>query len=309
MSQAEFNDLNQEAEQFFAETNTCHWFVRPLTISTEELANPLAFSILLHSDINQFDFLLRNIYRSFNSYCIHVDSKASSDLYESIEKRVQCVTNIFLPERRLNVSWGTFSVLEAERLCQSVLLQRSSQWKYYFNLANTDIPLKTNLEIVRILQLFHNQNDVTSMLYRSQVRQQTKFNEDKRLNKMSNRLHKGEFHVLLTRKAVEFIHQDSRAIDYYQFLNGTEVPDEHFYSTINRWKETPGYYPHDHDLGTGSFMTRYKIWSDRPEALLCRGYFVRTICIFNFNDLWHLATTPHFFANKFLFEQDRRLPY
>lgn len=269
----------------------------------------MAFTILVHDNLDQFDFLLRTIYRRSNYYCIHVDQKAPLTFYQSIRDRARCVTNIHLLEKRLDVRWGQFSVLEAEHLCQRELLKQSTQWRYYFNLASTDLPLKTNWEFVRILNLYNNQNDVTSLIYPSKARQKRALTERPLSKSIPSTFYKGEFHVLLTRAAVEYIHTDARPQELYEFLNGTDVPDEHFYSIVNRWRQTPGFFPYDHDLSPSTFMTRYKIWSDRPEARLCRGQFVRTICIFTHRDLWHIATAPHFFANKVLLTHDRWTPY
>ena len=32
-------------------------------------------------------------------------------------------------------------------------------------------------------------------------------------------------------------------------------------------------------------------------------------CVFNYQDLWHVATSPHLFANKVFFQHDRLIPY
>ena len=309
LSVGERQQLDDESEKFFVSAKTCQSFVRPITISSEELAFPLAFAILIHENIDQFDFLLRTIYRRSNYYCIHVDKKAPETLYQAVRERARCVTNIRLIERRIDVRWGDFSVLEAEHLCQKELLKQSRQWRYYFNLAGSDLPLKTNLEMVRILKLYNDQNDVTSLVYHSKDRQNRILAKKPLPPSISFPLYKGEFHVLLTRNAVEYIHTDARPMALFGFLNGTDVPDEHFYSMVNRWHQTPGYFPFDHDLSPGTFMTRYKIWADRPEARLCQGKFLRTICIFAHRDLWHLATAPHFFANKVRFDHDRLVPY
>lgn len=301
--------LDKKAKLFFSTSRGCDLFSHQIPVSTDELTYPLAFTILVHTSLEQFEYLLRIIYRPYNHYCIHVDSKSPDVFYQSIVDRSKCVRNIHVLEQRLNVSWGRFTVLEAEHLCQKDLLEQSNQWKYYFNLANTDIPLKSNFELVRILKMYNNQNDITSLLYRSQLRQNN-YRVNRTLpSSIHLPLYKGEFHVLLTRETVEYIHRDSRVADLYDYLNGTMVPDEHYYSILNRWKTTPGYYPYDHDLSQISFMTRYKIWADRPESILCRGGFTRGICIFNHADLWHLATSPHFFANKIFFDRDRITPY
>ncbi|CAF3869517.1 unnamed protein product [Rotaria sordida] len=309
LTENELIQLNEEASSFFSYSNDCKLFQRPIKISSDELTYPLAFTILIHTNLEQFDFLLRTIYRRYNHYCIHVDLKSSLTLYQAIENRINCVSNIYLLEKRINVTWGDFSVLEAEHLCQKELLKKSLIWKYYFNLANTDLPLKTNFELVQILKLYNNQNDITSLLYHSYLRQRKILFNRTLPPTISLPFYKGEFHVLLSRSTVEYIHKNSRVKDLYNFLNGTSVPDEHFYSIINRWKETPGFYPYDHDLSQITFMTRYKIWNDRPEVRLCHGGFVRGICVFNYQDLWHLATSPHFFANKFFLQHDRLTPY
>jgi hypothetical protein len=309
LTQNEFTQLNDEVSTFFSHPNDCNLFKHQRHISSEELTYPLAFTILIYTNLEQFDFLLGAIYRPYNHYCIHVDSKSPLSLYQAVVNRSKCVTNIYLPEQRLPVTWGQFSVLEAEHLCQKILLEKSLKWKYYFNLANSDLPLKTNYEFVQILKLYNQQNDITSLIYPSQIRQKkSRFNRTLPLS-ISLPLYKGEFHVLLTRQAVEYIHNNSRVEDLYNYLNGTIVPDEHYYSIINRWQSTPGFYPYDHDLSQITFMTRYKIWSDRPEYHLCHGSFVRGICVFNYQDLWHLATSPHLFANKIFFERDRFVPY
>ncbi|CAF1442255.1 unnamed protein product [Adineta steineri] len=306
----ELTQLENQIERYFSFPKDCTLFTSQTIISSEELTYPLAFTILIYSNLDQFDFLLKTIYRKSNYYCIHVDLKAPAALYEAIKERSSCVTNIYLPQQRVNVTWGRFSVLEAEHLCQQELLKQSTTWKYYFNLANSDIPLKTNFELIQILKLYNNQNDITSLPYTTYRRQKNIFLKNRTLpSSLSLPFYKGEFHILLTRSAVEYIHTNTRPIDLYNFLNGTSVPDEHYYSMINRWKETPGYYPHDHDLNQISFMTRYKIWSDRPEQKLCRGDFVRGICVFNYEDLWHLATAPHLFGNKIFFQTDRGVAY
>ncbi|CAF4218789.1 unnamed protein product [Rotaria magnacalcarata] len=309
LTESELRQLNDEASSFFSLPTDCSLFTRPIRISIKELTYPLAFSIVIHSNLDQLNFLLRTIYRRYNYYCIHVDIKSPLSLYEAVKRYSACTSNIFIPEKRIDVTWGHFSVLEAERLCQKELLNQSTTWKYYLNLANSDIPLKTNFELVQILKLYNNQNDITSLPYRSQLRQKKVLLNRTLPSSIPLPLYKGEFHALLSRPAVAYLHRSSRVADLYEFLNGTSVPDEHFYSIINRWKETPGFYPYNHDLSQVTFMTRYKIWNDRPERHLCRGGFVRGICVFNHQDLWHLATSPHLFANKIFFQRDRLTPY
>ncbi|KAK3105768.1 hypothetical protein FSP39_005151 [Pinctada imbricata] len=54
------------------------------SLSKEENDFPTAFSILMYKDIVQFEILLREIYRPQNVYCIHVDLKAKSAVFNRV---------------------------------------------------------------------------------------------------------------------------------------------------------------------------------------------------------------------------------
>ena len=61
---------------------------------------PLAFSILMYRDVFQVERLLRAIYRPQNTYCIHVDSKVSSEVKAAMRGIVNCLKeNVFLSSR------------------------------------------------------------------------------------------------------------------------------------------------------------------------------------------------------------------
>ncbi|CAF0834625.1 unnamed protein product [Didymodactylos carnosus] len=271
-------------------------------ITEEEKQYPIAFTILMYDNLFQFEQLLKTIYRPHNFYCIHIDLKTSHIIYKNVKIFTKCLKNVYLSPVRYNVTWGRYSVLEAEQECQQYLL-KFPQWNYYLNLAGSDFPLKTNLELVQILKLLNNQNDVTSMPY-GQLKQNQKKN-NRQLQKIPPFrmiIYKGEFHVTLSRKFVEFVHSSSMVREYYLWLNNTYVPDEHFYSTINRLKQAPGHYTYDWDIE--QYISRYKIWGDRPNKELCQGKYVRGICVFNWKDLWHVSTGPQLFVNKFSSDYD-----
>jgi hypothetical protein len=120
---------------------------------------PLAFNIIMHENIEQFERLLRVIYRPQNFYCIHLDNGASSDVFEGVKSIVQCFNNVFLSSKREKVLYATFSRLQADLNCMQDLLQYPS-WKYLLNVANTELPLKTNNELVKILSIYRGYNDI-----------------------------------------------------------------------------------------------------------------------------------------------------
>ena len=124
---------------------------------------PLAFSIIVYTDVEQVERLLRAIYRPQNHYCIHVDQKASANIYNAVEAIASCFDTVFVTSKRFNVQWGTFTVLEPDITCMNELLNKSKTWKYFINLTGQEFPLRTNRELVQILRSFNGSNDVEAI--------------------------------------------------------------------------------------------------------------------------------------------------
>lgn len=141
-----------------------HYATSP--VNDEEAEYPIAFSILMFRDVEQFERLLRAVYRPQNLYCIHVDSKSSSDIRAAVIAIAGCFENVFVLQRSFDVVWGTFSVLEPELVCMKRLLRRSKKWRYFINLTGQEFPLKTNWQIVRILKAFNGSNNMEGTLQR-----------------------------------------------------------------------------------------------------------------------------------------------
>ena len=135
-------------------------------ISEKEKKFPIAYSILLFKDVEQFERLLRAIYRPQNFYCIHVDKKSEKSVQDAVGAIVECLENVFMAPKQFDVQWGTFSVLEPELSCMSELL-KYKKWKYFINLTGQEFPLKTNWEIVKILKIFNGSNNLEGTVRRS----------------------------------------------------------------------------------------------------------------------------------------------
>ena len=130
--------------------------------SQEEANFPLAFSILVYTDVDRFERLLRAIYRPNNVYCIHVDLKMSVQQMEQIRQISNCFPNVFLASKRYRVYWGHISLLYAELICMEDLLNYPD-WKYLINLSGQMFPLHSNKYIVRTLQQFNGSNDIEAI--------------------------------------------------------------------------------------------------------------------------------------------------
>jgi len=75
---------------------------------------PIAFSILVHWHLEQFERLLRAIYRPQNVYCIHVDAKTSWTFHSTVSMIARCLDNVYVATRRQHVVYAGFSRLQVK---------------------------------------------------------------------------------------------------------------------------------------------------------------------------------------------------
>jgi len=136
------------------------YFVSPEDTTDEERRFPIAFSLLTYENLEQTERLLRLIYRPHNIYCIHVDAKSSAEVRNGLEAIASCLDNVFIAEPPISTDWGKISIVHAELLCMRLLLVLHKRWKYFINLVGRDFPLRTNYELVKILQAYDGANDV-----------------------------------------------------------------------------------------------------------------------------------------------------
>ena len=158
-------------EYYTSKTRNCSAFVRDrryaLSPANEEEATfPLAYSIIIYKDVEQFERLLRAVYRPQNVYCVHVDGKSSVAIRTAVKSISGCFDNVFLLTPSFSVQWGTYSVLEPELACMKKLLKKNKKWKYFINLTGQEFPLKTNWQIVRILKVFNGTNNMEGTVER-----------------------------------------------------------------------------------------------------------------------------------------------
>ncbi|ELU05675.1 hypothetical protein CAPTEDRAFT_83799, partial [Capitella teleta] len=289
------------------------------SISQEEKDFPIAYSMLVYKSPMQVENLLRAIYRPHNFYCIHVDSNANDDYKRAIQALSDCFHNVFVPSNCTKVFWGEWGVLEGEMICMRELAKRSKHWKYFINLTGQEFPLRTNLEIVRILESLNGSNDVQ---YERICRPCTKrweysHNGSKIIGKKQpppHQIHitKGSTHVLLARKFVDFLLTDRRAQDFYDWLKDTTFPEETFISTIqfNPHLHAPGTYTDAAKIPTSNHIARYKFWTfDREAKRSCKGIKQRHICIPSAKALPLLKETPELFINKLLADYEPLVRY
>ena len=155
-----FELLASNCEEFITSQG---YITKPICKEEEDF--PIAYSILMYKNVEQSERLLRAIYRPQNYYCIHVDKKSSSEIQNAVKAIAGCFDNVFVAQRSVYVRWGTFTVLEPELICMEQLWNYTS-WKYFINLTGQEWPLKTNLEMVKMLRSLNGKNLVAGIISR-----------------------------------------------------------------------------------------------------------------------------------------------
>lgn len=112
--------------------------------------------------MQNFERLLRAIYAPQNIYCVHVDVKSAPSIQAAISGIVSCLPNVFLVSQPVSVVYAGWSRVQADLNCMADLYNSSTKWKYFINLCGQDLPLKTNLEIVRMLKSLWGYNSMES---------------------------------------------------------------------------------------------------------------------------------------------------
>ncbi|XP_044311156.1 N-acetyllactosaminide beta-1,6-N-acetylglucosaminyl-transferase-like [Varanus komodoensis] len=220
------------------------------TLSAEEAAFPLAYTVALHKDFDTFERLFRAIYMPQNVYCVHVDKKAARSFKDKVEKLLGCFPNAFLASESELVVYAGISRLQADLNCMKDLVKSAVPWKYLLNTCGQDFPLKTNKEIIGHLKGFKGKNITpgvlppthairrTRYIYREQVYSLFTFMLWTYVKKSPPphglTIYFGSAYVALTREFAGFVVKDRRSIDLLEWSKDTYSPDEHFWVTLNR---------------------------------------------------------------------------
>ena len=230
------------------------------SMSPEEEAFPIAFSIFMYKDVARVERLLRLIYRPQNIYCIHIDMKSPVSIHKAMQAVADCFDNVFIASRLEYIIYGGWSRLQAEFNCMEEALKRNKAWKYYINMPSEVFPLRTNAELVKILKLFNGTNDVESTkpdVERYIVSHHPVFKQysdgslhayinmtqiPKAVPPHNTTIVKGSAYAVLSRQFVEFVTSPSDIMkDFLEWSKTTYSPDEHVFATLNNRRYNPSF--------------------------------------------------------------------
>ncbi|CAB3407640.1 unnamed protein product [Caenorhabditis bovis] len=295
------------------------FFTRPIT--DEERNFPLAYGMLVHSNFVQVSLLLSAIYQPQNQFCIAIDGKSSEQFKNRLKMLADCYPNIraFTVER---IEWCGYEILTSVFECVDYLARLESDWKYFQYLSGVDAPLKSNIEMVRILASLNGS-------FNAEV-DPFEFYRLKRKNRRNSPLplFKTSLSATFSRKSANFMVNSEIVRRQIEFLRGTLCADESLWATIAGNPEQlrmPGgfdakayveanfrnHFPihpiHDVIVAsqfyniTSYYISRYQQYSTRPPAR-CKGYYYRLSCVFGVRDLPHLVRRHELVAHKLYFD-------
>ncbi|KHJ93960.1 Core-2/I-Branching enzyme [Oesophagostomum dentatum] len=133
------------------ETINKYFYFEKKPLSREEEQYPLAFGFVLYKDIAQVLLELSIFYHPQNAYCITIDGTAHKSFKRVMHALPKCFNNIAVFVGRRS-QWGTYGILDNVFHCFKHLTLLRHDWKYYQYLSGSDLPLRTNLEMVRIMK-------------------------------------------------------------------------------------------------------------------------------------------------------------
>ena len=121
-------------------------------VSLEEEKFPVAYILVVYTNVQQVLRLLKVIYRPHNLYCIHPDAKQEPKFIRAFQAISRCLDNVFVASKLEKVYYAHHSIMDAQLNCMQDLMRfKPSRWRYAINLCGRELPLKTNREIVQSL--------------------------------------------------------------------------------------------------------------------------------------------------------------
>ncbi|XP_054475456.1 beta-1,3-galactosyl-O-glycosyl-glycoprotein beta-1,6-N-acetylglucosaminyltransferase 3-like [Anoplopoma fimbria] len=288
-------------------------------LSEEENNFPIAYSMVIHEKIEMFERLLRAVYTPQNIYCVHVDQKAPKDFHKAVAVIISCFPNVFVASRLESVVYASWSRVQADLNCMKDLLSSQVQWRYLLNTCGSDFPIKTNVEMIRVLKALRGRNSMESeatndykkgrWLYHYNVTNTViKTDVKKSPPPISSPMFTGNAYFVVTRAFVRHVMQDREVQQLIDWERDTFSPDEHLWATLQRMPSVPGSMPANikYDVSDMQALARVVKWSylagdvrNGAPYYPCMGAYRRAVCVYGAGDLPWLLRQHQLFANKF----------
>ncbi|XP_069078206.1 beta-1,3-galactosyl-O-glycosyl-glycoprotein beta-1,6-N-acetylglucosaminyltransferase 3-like [Pleurodeles waltl] len=292
----------------------------PVALSRAEEDFPIAYSMVIHDNIEMFERLLRSLYAPQNIYCVHVDAKAPELFLKAVQAIVSCFDNVFVASKLEKVVYASWSRVQADLNCMEDLLKSPVPWKYLLNTCGTDFPLKTNAEMVRALRVLNGHSSMESertpehKKKRWQLRHELKdsnivnMQTEKSPPPINSPMFSGNAYFVVSRDFVKAVFEEPVVKELVEWEKDTYSPDEHLWATLHRMPEMPGSRPYNekYELSDMNALARLVKWHYMEGDVRkgapyppCTGTHRRSVCVYGAGDLSWMLQQHHLMANKF----------
>ncbi|KAM8907181.1 beta-1,3-galactosyl-O-glycosyl-glycoprotein beta-1,6-N-acetylglucosaminyltransferase 3 [Lycaon pictus] len=314
LTDTDYLNMTRDCEHFKAKRK----FIR-FPLSKEELDFPIAYSMVVHEKIENFERLLRALYAPQNIYCVHVDEKSPETFKEAVKAIISCFPNVFIASKLVRVVYASWSRVQADLNCMEDLLRSSVPWKYLLNTCGTDFPIKTNAEIVLALKMLNGKNSMESEKPTEYKKSRWKYHYEVTdtlyiTSKMKDPppenipIFTGNAYIVASRDFVRHVLENPKSRRLIEWVKDTYSPDEHLWATLQRAPWMPGsipYHPKFHISDMIAIARLVKWQSHEGDISMgapyapCSGIHQRSICIYGIGDLHWILQNHHLLANKF----------
>lgn len=314
LTDMDYVNMTKDCQQFRASRKFMEF-----PLSKEELDFPIAYSMVVHEKIENFERLLRAVYVPQNIYCVHVDEKSPETYKQAVKAIISCFPNVFLASKLVRVVYASWSRVQADLNCMEDLLQSPVPWKYFLNTCGTDFPIKTNAEMVLALRMLNGKNSMESELPSEYKRNRWKYHFE-----VTDSLHQtdklkdpppenlpmftGNAYIVASRAFVQQVLENPKSRSLIEWAKDTYSPDEHLWATLQRAPWMPGSVPYHSKFHVSDMaaIARLVKWQDHEGNVSmgapygpCSGIHQRAVCVYGAGDLHWMLQNHHLFANKF----------
>ncbi|XP_069078204.1 beta-1,3-galactosyl-O-glycosyl-glycoprotein beta-1,6-N-acetylglucosaminyltransferase 3 [Pleurodeles waltl] len=292
----------------------------PVALSRAEEDFPIAYSMVIHDNIEMFERLLRSLYAPQNIYCVHVDAKAPELFLKAVQAIVSCFDNVFVASKLERVVYASWSRVQADLNCMEDLLKSPVPWKYLLNTCGTDFPLKTNAEMVLALRLLNGRSSLESERTPEHKKKRWQLRHEVRASRIVSRgttkipppinspIFSGNAYFVASRDFVKAVFEEPEVKKLVEWEKDTYSPDEHLWATVYRLPSVPHSRPYNdkYDLTDMNALARLVKWHSKEGNVRkgaayppCTGIHRRSVCVYGAGDLNWMLQQHHLMANKF----------
>uniref|UniRef100_A0A0K0F151 Hexosyltransferase n=1 Tax=Strongyloides venezuelensis TaxID=75913 RepID=A0A0K0F151_STRVS len=260
---------------------------------------------------------LLSIYSPNNHYCYMVDSK-NPKLYHQMIQLENCLHNVYVPRIQYDMKSNGENTSISHFQCMKRLLM--TKFDYVFLLQNDEMPLKTNRELIEILETMNFAMDMRMTIDNRSIRGRVDYNKSWKFKDLNIFLDgdirknnatimnqvieftKGLVTAGLPRDSVDYLVNKLNITTFINQLN-TDLygNDELTWQTLltSNILNVPGYVPRKYAVNyfRGSYyLSKLTVWPGSPCPT---GSFHHNICSWGVESIKDLLNIRHYFLYRF----------